>query len=105
MSLTTYPKKRIEIVIEAPAIKRLLEVLDQAGVTGYTVVPALAGRGQDGPWRRDDSLNNAGNMVMVICITDGAKADDVLSRAFELVRRYIGIVSVSDIQVVRKEHF
>ncbi len=105
MSLATFPKKRLDIIIEAPALNRLLEQLSAMGVTGYTVFPALAGHGYDGQWQRDDSFNDASHMVMVSSIMDATKIDAVLEAAYIVVRRQIGIVTVSDVQVVRSEHF
>ena len=105
MTLPTHPKKRLDIIIEAPALNLLLEQLDAAGVTGYTVFPALSGRGHDGHWRLDDSFNDASHMVQVSSIMDGALIAAVLEGAYSVVRRHIGIVTVSDVQVVRSDHF
>ena len=100
-----HAKKRIEIILEAPALHRLTDRLDQAGVTGYTVMPALAGRGQDGSWSREGQVGEAGRMVAVICIVDPAKSDAVLERIYALLSRQIGIVSVADVHVIRADHF
>lgn len=105
MSLATHRKKRIEVVIEAPVLSRLLDGLDRLSVTGYTVLPALAGRGRTGSWRRDDAVNPAGQMVCVVCITDQQKVSDILDAVHSLLARQIGIVSVSDVEVIRQEHF
>lgn len=103
--MQTHPKKRIEIVVEAPVLGRLLSVLDDLEVTGYTVVPALAGRGRDGSWRREGLVGDAGRMVVVFCIVDAQRVDAVLDPVFKLVSRQIGIVSLSDVAVIRPDHF
>jgi nitrogen regulatory protein PII len=105
MSLAMHAKKRIEIFVEAPALQQVTEALDRAAVQGYTVVEATAGRGHTGSWRLDDSFNNATNVLVVVCILDAAKVDDVVSSVFEIVRRQIGVLTVSDVMVVRPEHF
>jgi hypothetical protein len=69
------------------------------------VIPALAGRGRDGSWRGEGLAGDAGRMVMVVCITDPSKVDAVLETAYAVVQRQIGIVTVSDVQVIRAEHF
>ena len=103
--LPVHAKKRIDIVIEMPMLNRLLDRLDELAVTGYTVLPALAGRGSEGSWRREGLVTEAGRMVMVICVLDEARVDLVLERVFKLVSRQIGIVTVSDVAVVREEAF
>lgn len=100
-----HPKKRIEIIVEAPVLGRVLDLLDRLAVTGYTVLPALAGRGREGTWRREGLVSEAGRMVVVVCILDEARTGEVLDPVFKLVSRQIAIVTVSDLQVVRQERF
>lgn len=103
--MKTHPKKRLEIIIEAPALSRLLDFLDGAGVTGYTVVPAVAGRGHEGSWRQDGGVTDASRMMVVTCIADPARVDGMLEPLFKLVTKQIGIVGISDIDVLRPDHF
>ncbi|GGK23945.1 DUF190 domain-containing protein [Salinarimonas ramus] len=103
--LATHPKKRLDIIVEAPIMNRLLDLLDRLAVTGYTVVPALAGRGRDGSWRRAGLVSDAGQMVMVICVLDESRVPEVLEPVYKLLSRQIGIVTVSDVAVIRREHF
>jgi nitrogen regulatory protein PII len=104
--IQTHPKKRLEIIVEAPMLPRLLDRLDRAAVTGYTVIPALAGRGLGGgSWRSEGLAGDAGRMVMVICVTDATRVDAVLETVYAIVRPAIGIVTVSEVGVIRAEHF
>jgi nitrogen regulatory protein PII len=103
--METHPKKRLEIIVEAPVLKRVLDLLDRLAVTGYTVMPALAGRGRDGRWRREGLVTDAGQMVVIVCILDESRVSDVLDPVFELVSRQIGIVTLSNTWVVRPERF
>ncbi len=103
--MQTYPKKRIDIMVEAPLLKRVVGLLDDLGVTGYTVLPALAGRGIDGTWHRDGLVGRVGAVVQIFCVLDEGRVDAVIEPLFELVSRQIGIVTISDVQVIRKDHF
>jgi PII-like signaling protein len=103
--MQTHAKKRIEIVVESPLMARVIAILDEAGVGGYTVVPALAGRGKDGAWHRDGIVGRVGTMVMIFTIVDPAKVDALMEPLFTLVSRQIGVVTVSDVHVVRPEQF
>ena len=100
-----HPKKRIEVIIEAPLVERLLAVVDAQQVSGYTVLPALGGRGRGGRWRRDGLVGEAGRMVCVVCVVDPGRAEAVVAAAYELLQRQIGIVTVTDVQVLRDDHF
>lgn len=98
-------KKRIEIIIERVVARRLTDVLDRAGVLGYTVFPAQGGRGQEGVWDRNGLVSAAGHMVAIVCIIDASRLDETLEKIYAVVERQIGIVAVSDVEVIRSEHF
>ena len=102
--MQTHDAKRVEIIIEAPMETRLTEVLEKAGVRGFTVLPVLGGSGQSGRWTRDGQVGRSG-MVAVVCLIRPDRLDSLLDAAFSVVERHIGVVSVTDAQVLRAERF
>jgi nitrogen regulatory protein PII len=96
--------KRVEIIIEAPMERRLTESLMRAGVTGFTVLPVLGGSGRSGQWSREGQVGRSG-MVAVICIVRPERVDSLLEAAFAVVERHIGVVSVTECEVLRAERF
>lgn len=100
-----HPKKRLEIILEAPAQHRLTHILDSNGASGYTILPVLGGKGTQGAWSREGLVGGAGQMVTVICIANSDRAERILEDIMKLLRRQIGIVSMSDVEVVRGERF
>ena len=96
--------KRVEIVIEKPLEGRLTAALNEAEVTGYTIVPVRGGSGRSGPWTREGQVGRAG-MVMIVCLIKPERLDGLLEAAFAVVERHIGVVSVTDAQVLRAERF
>ena len=103
--MKTVPKKRMDIVIEAPALDRLLAILDQTEVSGYTVYRAIAGSGQEGDWSGKGLVGESGRMICVFSVLDADLVDDVLEAVYPLVERQMAIVTVTDVQVVRGERF
>ncbi|WP_305988269.1 P-II family nitrogen regulator [Roseibium sp. MMSF_3544] len=97
--------KRVEIIIEAPMETRLTDTLDEAGVTGYTILPVMGGSGRSGRWSREGQVSRAGGMVAIICIIRPDRLEVLLEAAFEVVERHIGVVTVSDCSVLRAERF
>lgn len=97
--------KRVEIIIEAVMERQLTSALNEAGVTGYTVLPVSGGSGRSGQWSREGQVGRAGGMVAVICLIRPERLDPLLEAAFAVVERHIGVVSVSDTQVLRAERF
>ena len=97
--------KRVEIVIEAVVERHLTDALIEAGVTGYTVLPVSGGSGRSGRWTRDGQVSRAGGMVAVICLIRPERLDPLLEAAFAVVERHIGVVSVTDTEIIRAERF
>ncbi len=102
--MQTHKAKRVEITIEAVMQKRLTEALQGAGVTGYTILPVLGGSGRSGDWTREGQVGRSG-MVQVICIIRPARLDDLLEAAFAVVERHIGVVCVTECDILRAERF
>jgi nitrogen regulatory protein PII len=102
--METHKAKRVEIIIEAPMEGRLTEALMRAGVTGFTVLPVLGGSGRSGRWTREGQVGRAG-MVAVICLIRPDRLDGLLDAAFAVVERHIGVVSVTETEVLRAERF
>lgn len=100
-----YSKKRIDIFIEVPYLNRLTQYLDEKEVSGYTVLPALAGRGHEGSWSREGLVSDAGRLVVVMCILDEEDAESMLEDIYHQLEDRIGIVTICNVGVVRNEHF
>ena len=97
--------KRVAIIIEAPMERRLTEALKAADVTGYSILPVRGGSGRSGDWSSEGQVGRAGGMVQVICIIRPERLDAMLESVFSVVERHIGVVTVSDCEVLRAERF
>lgn len=102
--MQTHPAKRVEIIIEAIMERRLLDALEGAKVTGFTVLPVLGGSGRSGRWSREGQVGRSG-MVAVVCLVRPERLDALLEAAFAVVEPQMGVVGVSDVQVLRAERF
>lgn len=98
-------KHRFELVIERMAYKRACRILEDAGVSGYTVVPALAGYGNGNKWQRDADISGSNDMVVIISITDDQTIAVIREKMANLLSSHIGVVSISAVTVLRPEKF
>lgn len=103
--MQTHQAKRVAIIIEAVMERRLTETMKDAGVTGWTVLPVLGGSGRSGEWSREGQVSRAGGMVQVLCVIKPERLDPLLEAVFKVVDRHIGVVTVSDVEVLRAERF
>jgi nitrogen regulatory protein PII len=42
--IETVIRKRIEILVDSPLVRRVTDAIDKAGITGWTVLPVTSGR-------------------------------------------------------------
>jgi len=103
--MQTHQAKRVEITIEKVMQSRLTDALQSADVTGYTILPVFGGSGRSGEWDRSGQVGRADGMVQVVCIIRPARLDALLDAAFSVVDRHIGVVCITDCEVLRAERF
>lgn len=103
--MKTHDAKRVAVIIESVMQSRLTEALEKSGVTGYTILPVLGGSGRSGPWTRDGEVTRGSGMVQIVCIISPDKLDRLLNDTFKVVKKHIGVITVSDCQVLRAERF
>lgn len=103
--MQTHTAKRVEIIIEAPMERRFAQVLEEAGVTGYTVLPVHAGSGASGTWSREGQVSRAGGMLCFVVLIREDRVDGLLSATLEVLEKHIGVVSITDAEVLRAERF
>lgn len=103
--MQTHKAKRVEIIIERPMVRRLTDALTGAGVTGYTILPVFGGSGRSGAWTREGQVSPAGGMAAVVCLIRPDRLDALLDAAFAVVETHIGVVSITDAEVLRAERF
>lgn len=103
--MQTHKAKRVEITIESMMESRLTEAIREADVTGYTIMPVKGGSGRSGEWSRAGQVGRAGGMVSVVCIIRPERLDALLDAAFGVVDRHIGLVTITDCEVLRADRF
>ncbi len=87
--------KRIEIITDATFQNRLVQLLDKTGVSGYTIIKDVAGKGSQGT--KDGHGISGGyknSYILVFCNEEEAKK--VVSAIRPIIGRYGGVALVSD---------
>ncbi|MEM8786191.1 MAG: DUF190 domain-containing protein [Pseudomonadota bacterium] len=65
----------------------------------------MAGFGRGNHWRRDTDISTSTDMVVMISIGDKERIDACLKEIEQLLGEHIGLISVSDVQILRPERF
>jgi nitrogen regulatory protein PII len=101
--MPTVMRKKLEIIVEAPVLRRLEQILSEEGVRGWSVFRSVEGSGQGGEWRSD--FTSAHDKRLVFAVTSEETAERVLARILPFLEDYPGVVCVSDVGVLRPERF
>lgn len=105
MMMETFTRIRMDILVEAPLKARIARLLDEEGVSGYTIFSALGGRGADALWARAGHITEVGQMLNFVCIVDLDRREPILNLLIERYADQIGFVTTSEVQVIRPTKF
>lgn len=100
----TFPRKKLEVIVEPAILARVEELLVRSGAKGYTVLEGAKGFGAQGAWW-EDTLSHADGMMIVDVILTAETAEIVLEQLLPLLESWRGVVSVCDVQVLRPDRF
>ncbi|MBM4056586.1 MAG: transcriptional regulator [Planctomycetes bacterium] len=92
-------RKKVEIVTDSAEIETVIELLDEIGVSGYTVIRDVIGKGGRGKRTGDeitDLLKNS--YIMVIC--NDIEAHRIIEAITPIRKRFGGIFIVSDVVII-----
>jgi nitrogen regulatory protein PII len=88
--------KRLEIVLECAQLPPVRRLLDQHA-TGYTVVHDVTGFGHHGLRERE--------MILLVTVVTREHFDPIVDALIPLLGQRSGVVMISDVEVLRGEHF
>jgi nitrogen regulatory protein PII len=97
-------RKKVEIVVEAARLAKRLEMIEALGDTGHTVIPEAAGTGHRGV-RDEAHVSDVFRNALIIVIATQDVVLRIVEAVHKLLKNYAGIIYVSDVYVVRDDHF
>ncbi|WP_420346071.1 DUF190 domain-containing protein [Pelagibius sp.] len=102
--METYNRKRLDIIVEAPLLRHVVALLEAEAVRGYTVMPCLSGKGPESSWHEGE-ISDAFAKRLIIVIAQEEQARQVMAAAHSLLSDYSAIITLSDVEVIRADHF
>jgi nitrogen regulatory protein PII len=97
--------KKLEIILEGEHKEHATDLLDHAGVKGYTIINNLSGKGRGGYHDGHLMFNEDALLVMIVAAVPEALVDPILRGFAPFFGRHSGVIFVSDIQVMRMVKF
>ncbi|MCF7989958.1 MAG: P-II family nitrogen regulator [Thiohalocapsa sp.] len=103
--LNRAPMKKLEIVVEGEYQEFVVDLLNRAGVTGYTVLHNVSGKGAHGHHEAHLLFNEDSVLIMIITAVPEKLVDPILEGLTPFFNKHMGVVFVSDIEVTRLGKF
>jgi len=103
--LNLNPLKKLEIVLSGEHQNLATDVLDRAGVKGYTIINNLSGKGSHGFHEGHLMFNEDDVLIMIIAAVPESLVKPILEGLAPFYNKHSGVVFISDIQVTRLVKF
>lgn len=97
--------KKLEIIVEGEHQEFITDLLERAGITGFTIVNNLSGKGSHGFHEGHLMFNEDEVLIMIISAVPEDAVEAILSGLTPFFNKHSGVVFISDIQVSRLMKF
>ena len=104
-NLKLNPLKKLEIILEGEHQEFATDLLDRAGVKGYTIIHHVSGRGSHGFHEGHLMFNEDDVLIMIIAAVPEELVEPILEAFVPFYNKHSGVVFISDIQVTRLVKF
>lgn len=96
-------RKRLEIIVDLELADWLAEEAEAVGITHFTIVPTLGGKGVHGRWR-NDGVGGQGKCLF-ITVTSKGRSEALIDRIGPMLSDYRIVMDVTDVEVLRGDRF
>jgi len=103
--LNLNPLKKLEIILSGEHRGFATDLLDRAGVKGYTIINNLSGKGSHGFHEGHLMFNEDDVLIMIIAAVPEELVKPILQGYAPFFAEHSGVVFLSDIQVTRMVKF
>jgi nitrogen regulatory protein PII len=104
-NLNFSPLKKLEIILGGEHRAFATDLLDRAGVKGYTIINNLSGKGRHGFHEGHLMFNEDDVLIMIIAAVPEELVKPILQGFAPFYSEHSGVVFISDIQVTRLVKF
>ena len=96
---------KLEIILVGELKEFATDILDFAGVMGYTIINNLSGKGSHGFHEGHLMFNEDDVLIMIIAAVPPALVEPILEGFAPFYNKHSGVMFISDIQVTRLVKF
>ncbi len=97
--------KKLEIIVKGEDMDFVIDLLEKAGVSGYTIVHNLSGKGSHGFHEGHLLFNEEDTLVMIISVMPDKLVDVIMEGITPFLNKKSGVVFISNVMVSRVAKF
>lgn len=104
MTVNIVQRRRIEVLVDRPLARLLVELAQEAGISSYSFLPVLGGAGQNGVWM-DEEVSGAQAKMVFLTVASEDKTQALVEKLAPLLDSHGLVLFVSNVDVVRGARF
>ncbi|OAN99560.1 P-II family nitrogen regulator [Parasphingorhabdus sp.] len=102
--VATVQRKRIEILVDTPLVPRIIRLIKEVDISGWSVIKIASGGGRDGRWDHDEVTGAAAKSI-ILMIANEVKASLFADRIAPLLESHGLLITIGNVEVVRGDRF
>lgn len=102
--VATVKRKRIEILVDTPLVPKIINIVKQVDISGWSVLKIASGGSRDGRWDHDE-VTGAAAKSLILMISSDQKAAALTDELAPLLDSHSLLLLIGEVEVVRGERF
>jgi nitrogen regulatory protein PII len=105
VGINLHPMKKIEVIVSGEQEQFISKMMEEAQVTGFTLVRNISGKGHNGFHEGKILFNDKASLVMFIAVAPEEVIATIAMGMKTLFENNSGVMFVSDVSVARIDYF
>ena len=102
--VNTVQRKRIELLVDTPLVPKIIQLVKDVDISGWSVIKIASGGNREGRWVHDE-VTGAASKSIVLMIASQDKANALADRVAPLLESYGLLLTIGNVEVVRGDRF
>lgn len=103
--LQLHRRRKVEVVVHAEDRDLVEDILQAAGISGWTMIRDVSGMGHSGFHEGKSIFNDRTGLVMFVGVGGDKEISEVAGALARLFETRAGVTFLSDVEVIRSDYF
>ncbi|MDF1757431.1 MAG: P-II family nitrogen regulator [Legionellaceae bacterium] len=103
--INLHPMKKIEVIVAGEYENSIAAMMDEANVSGFTLIRNISGKGHNGFHEGKILFNDKASLVLFIAVANEKVIANIALGMKTMFQNNSGVMFVSDVSVARLDYF